>query len=477
DPPPRAAPSSPPAEDPKDAIALPLPKVRSKHRKKLKKWSKRLDRFADAAETINRIAERTRQRSPRWTRDLLELGLTPYSRGLAGEIGPWKVAVTRPLQSGRFLITVKPVYPDMILTGHGLGLHLLSRKWPTGDHHFDDRVRVAGRAAAALVVLDPDVRRLATRLVTSYRGSVNHSVMRAEVLHKKHVDEALQTQLELAGHLQRQWSLDLSGRLQQVAEHDDFVDFRRKALAALRRAFEHTQPDGPGRRPWPVSPNLFIRLNAAAHLLYLPGDGRAAGVELIRKTLLDTSIPPIARRTALDLLLDESDRDAARPVLEAWLATPIEPAELRRAAIQACARRRVPGPLLRLDISTDEDAAQVVDALLEVLGAEAKPSFLQALRHEYPWARAAAARALGRTGDLDAIPALVAALDTDDREARRAADQAILSIKDRFGAVQSGEVSIVAVEPLEGALSAVGEDTVGGEVSLSDGDKTRKTDG
>ncbi|MEM8996444.1 MAG: HEAT repeat domain-containing protein, partial [Acidobacteriota bacterium] len=143
-------------------------------------------------------------------------------------------------------------------------------------------------------------------------------------------------------------------------------------------------------------------------------------------------------------------------------------AELRRAAIQACARRRVPGPLLRIDTATDEDAAEVVDALLELSGAEALPSYLEALGHEYPWARAAAARALGRVGDLDTIPALVAALDTDDRKVRRAVDRAILSIKDRFGAVQSGEVSIVAVEPLEGALSAVDEGG-GGEVSLSGG--------
>lgn len=447
---------------------LTLPKIRSKHRKKLKKAMGKLGRLVELVQRVYQVVDRPGRKPPRWSRELPDLGLTPNGRGLAGQIGPWQVAVTRRFQSQRFLVTVKPVYPDLVLTGHGLGLHLFSPEWPIGDRRFDDRVRVAGRAEGALALLDPDVRALARELVTKYRGSTGQSVMRAEVPRAKQIDGALRTQLELAGHLQRQWSLDLAGRLRQVAGRDDFIDLRQQALGALRRTFERMQPNGPGRRPWPVAPNLFIRLNAAAHLLYLPGDGRAAGVELIRRTLLDTSIPPVARRTALDLLLDESDRDAARPVLEEWLATPIEPAELRRAAIQACARRRVPGPLLRIDTATDEDAAEVVDALLELSGAEALPSYLEALGHEYPWARAAAARALGRVGDLDTIPALVAALDTDDRKVRRAVDRAILSIKDRFGAVQSGEVSIVAVEPLEGALSAVDEGG-GGEVSLSGG--------
>ncbi|MEM1180132.1 MAG: hypothetical protein AAGM22_17455 [Acidobacteriota bacterium] len=408
-------------------------------------------------------------RPPAWAEELnrdLNLGLNGH--GLTGAIGPWPVAVTRPKKAeGRFRITFRRINSGLLITNHVLGLHYLSPERDLGDRGFDAEVRLAGRADDALALVDPRARELARRLVTDMRGSSTGSVMRAEVTEAEEVAGALDVMRELAQVLQRQSSLDLASRLQQAAAGDDALDLRSHALDRLTVEFRRVRPHGPADREWPISQATAVRLRGAAFLLYLPGPGRTAGLDLIRRTILDAGLPPEEREAALDLLLDESDRSAAGPILEEWMAQPIEPWTLRRAAILACGRRRILGPLLTLSPADDRNALDVVQALDAVADVTAQPQLIAALGHDSQAVPSAAAAALGRFGNLDAVPALGAALEAADprqSQLRTSLEDALYAIQDRFGQSQAGELSIVALEPLEGSLSRI--DPEAGGVSL-----------
>ena len=82
----------------------------------------------------------------------------------------------------------------------------------------------------------------------------------------------------------------------------------------------------------------------------------------------------------------------------------------------------------------------------------------------------AAAKSLGEVGDSKAVAALrqIAGHDRLFKSyLARQAEQAIESIKSRSGGSQQGEISIITVAPLEGAVSAADDTEAGGEVSLT----------
>ena len=409
---------------------------------------------------------------PAWASRADIPGLVATPQGLSGQVGSWQVEIVEQMEffsdASFFRMTVHPVLTGLVISPHP------DLSMPAGDirlrnHDFDSRVRLMGDAGDALILLDPEVRTLVERLVTELGGSMSGQTLSADIDTESKLAMAAQDLLALAEHLERQHSTDLAEKLRQVvsAPHN-FPDFRSEVLDVLRVQFKAAMWLTPAPVRISDSPWIRIRLDAAALLLYLDDEARAFAMELILKTLQSTSLLIGTRHAALDLLIEESDREAAKPVLEAWLSQPIEDSGLRRAAIRACARRLVLGPLLELEIEREADGVALLEALAEIGDPAAQGRLMRELGHPSLRIRTAAATALGRLGDLDAIPAVVESLSQNpDQDLRRAVTDATASIQERAGVFQSGEVSITQVGSLEGSLSRTDGPT-GAEVSLVD---------
>ena len=412
---------------------------------------------------------------PGWVSQVDIPGLVATPQGLSGQVGSWQVEITRKeeIRSERifFRISVLPVRTGLVIApatasrkAGGIRLH---------EKEFDSRVHIAGDAGDALILLEEEVRTLAERLVIELNGSMLGLKLAAEVEAESELSTAVQDLLGLAGHLERQHSKGLAEKLRQVVSTPHtFPDLRREALDGLRAQFEATRWQAPAPVGVPDSPLVRMHLDAAALLLYLDEEARTLAMQLILKTLLSTWLPAEPRHAALRLLIEESDREAAKPVLEAWLSKPIEDPDLRRAAIRACARRLVIGPLLELEIESEAEGLALLEAFAEIGDPAAQGRAIQELGHPSQRVRTAAATTLGRLGNLDAIPPLVDALSQNpDRRLRRAIQEATTSIQERAGVFQSGELSITQVGPLEGSLSHA-DGTTGAEVSLVDPPET-----
>ena len=402
-------------------------------------------------------------------------GLVATPQGLSGQIGTWQVEIVQrqdPRWDGRsFRITVQPVLTGLAISWR-TDVALAVGSIPLYDEIFDSGVSIEGDVSEALILLRPEVRSLAKQLVTELNGSMQGQTLKAQVYGESKLEETLQDLLELAGHLERQRSAGLVEKLRQVVSASNFPDFRREAFDALRAEFEASRRMAPAPVRVPDSPLVRLRLDVAALLLYLGEEARALATELILKTLQSTWLDSDTRHAALRLLIEESDRETAVPVLEVWLSRPIEDPDLRRAAIRACARRSVVAPLLELEIESEADGVALLEAFAEIGDPVAQGRAIRELGHPSQRVRTAAAMALGRLGDPEAIPALVDSLSqSPGRRLRRAVKEATASIQERAGVFQSGELSIVPVAPLEGSLSRADGPT-GAEVSLVDPPET-----
>ena len=407
---------------------------------------------------------------PGWASEVEIPGLVATPQGLSGQVGTWQVEIGKQEEftSERiyFRITVLPVVTDLVIAPRTNSRK--ARGISLSEKELDSRVYIAGDAGDALVLLEEEVRTLAERLVIELNGSMLGRMLEAEVDAESELSTAVQDLLALAGHLERQRSKGLAEKLRQVVSASNFPEFQSEAFDGLRAQFEASQRMAPAPVRVPDSPPVRLRLDVAALLLYLGEEARALAVELILKTLQSTWLEPDTHHAALRLLIEESDRETAEPVLEAWLSRPIEDPDLRRAAIRACARRFVVGPLLELEIESEADGVALLEALTEIGDPAAQKRAIRELDHRSQRVRTAAAATLGRLGDLDAIPALVNALsENPDRRLRRAVKEATASIQERAGVFQSGELSITQVSPLEGSLSSADGPT-GSEVSLVD---------
>ncbi|MEM1180134.1 MAG: HEAT repeat domain-containing protein [Acidobacteriota bacterium] len=404
---------------------------------------------------------------PTWVRNAPEMGLEPDSRGLSGYIGSYAVAVVR---QEEFEITISWVDPGFTVKPAGVGtLILRGFDFTTGDSYLDSRVVLGGDARAAFALLDRKLRADLARLVPEYWIQIKGTRLEARVKSLDAVADALKQLTALADRLPHIHDSDIPKRLKERATGDDPVALRFQALRALREFYLHAPESAAAARILLDSPYSDLRIAATTILLRRTGEVQQEGIETILQTLLNTDIPESTRRQVLDLLIDESDRTAAAPVLKAWLATPIPEPELRRAAIRACARRVVLEPLLDLVVEGADEHLLLIESLSEIGDRAAQPRLLEELRHSSDRVRAAAASALIPLGDTSALAPLGEALAAcGDPAARRRVAEAIESIQRRLGVAQAGEMSIVPLDSLEGSLSRA-DGPEGGEVSLDDG--------
>ena len=126
--------------------------------------------------------------------------------------------------------------------------------------------------------------------------------------------------------------------------------------------------------------------------------------------------------------------------------------------------------MLEVEIEGEAEA-EILARGLGRFDASVQPRLLRLLKDSSDRVLLAVVKSLGEVGDPGAIRHLreVAGQDRLFKSAlAREAERAIESIKDRSDGSQQGEISIVAVEPLEGAVSPSGDSEPGGEISLAD---------
>ncbi|MEO1087934.1 MAG: HEAT repeat domain-containing protein, partial [Acidobacteriota bacterium] len=342
-----------------------------------------------------------------WLPELSDLGLAETESGLSGVVGAHRLEISKgdPVQ-----IEIHPVDPGFTVVEQTPGLPFGNAEWPLGEPAFDLSVRVAGDAGYALLLLDVEVRTAVQQLIGQHRGSVTAGRLVARVDDQDDLVDVIEEALELAERFEDWGASSLADRLERVAADSDLPGFRRDALDALLREFRNIHGFVPDFSPLTLTPPpLALRLKAATLLLHLGDAGRDAGAQVMLRILRAHGLGDEVRWSALELLVNETDRDAARPILEAWLAEPVPSERLRIAAIKACGRRGVYGPLLHLDVEDDEEQLLLINTLSELEDPVVQPRMIEALQHPSVPVQVAAARALAQVGDLDAIPALVAA--------------------------------------------------------------------
>ncbi|MEM8996443.1 MAG: HEAT repeat domain-containing protein [Acidobacteriota bacterium] len=401
--------------------------------------------------------------SPTWIRGAPDLGLRPTSQGLAGRRDGFHVQVTK---KDHFRVILTQVDPGFTVSPGNIGLSFLQDpELRTDDAAFDARVRLAGDPASACVLLNRLLRRRLAELTGEYAVTVRDGKLEATVKQIQDLPLVLPRLTKLADDLEPVPSADLPARLRDAAAGEDHVFRRIRALDLLEERYALTRDAADVAVDLLGSTDPHLRGRAIRLLLRHPGDGRQAAVDVIRKTLLDAESPESDRREALRLLIEDSDRDAAEPVLTEWLAKPIPEADLRRGAIRACVRRQVLPPLLSLAVEGSKEHLLLIDGLVEIGDPTAQSRLAEELGHSSARVRTAAARALARLGgDAALIPISDALANEADTAARAALGDALGAVQRRLGKSQDGEVSIVELSPLEGSLSktSVG----GGEVSF-----------
>ncbi|MEM8996018.1 MAG: HEAT repeat domain-containing protein, partial [Acidobacteriota bacterium] len=303
-------------------------------------------------------------------------------------------------------------------------------------------------------------------VVVNQGGAVKDGKIRMTLDRLGQISSRLDSMLGLAELLRRESGRDFPELLAEQALRDDSPGVR---LRAFRRLLEY-QPRNTRVRP--VAEKLLsvrdpaLSLEAGRVLLRVPDRSSEAAKRLVRLAA-GRHIDPAFRVGALEALAGSRQRPAALPTMAGVLRDPDEDPGVREAALRGLMLARRSAELLAIHPVGDREAALLAEALGNLDGA-AQPRLLELLGHDSSRVRAAAATSLGRVGDVSAMAALHALAESglfksaDDRAAAEAMEQ----IKARSGASQGGEVSVVAVKPLEGAVSRSDEDAEGGEISL-----------
>ncbi|MEM1180133.1 MAG: HEAT repeat domain-containing protein [Acidobacteriota bacterium] len=403
-----------------------------------------------------------------WPEGLTEVGLRPEGSTLVGSFGAYSVTVYKPEEPRILITSVDPGFT--VVRQHHIGRYDLDAM-VTGDSEFDYDVFLGGNPGYAMVMLDPDIRARVHWLIRDCRGSLEGGHLEAYPPRPEDIGETLQRMLRLAKDLEHRRDHGLLVRLQRLLVSPP--NFAPKALQALRHEFVRSGGRAPDLSGFTGVPHTHALLLETAVLVLTFEDGKKLALEAFRRVVDDEFAPVPARGLALNLLVDALDRPAARDVLSAKLEPSVIEIGLRRAAIDACVRLKLLAPLLDGEPQHAAERLHWLRALVELGDPAAQPRLIEGLLAPEADARAAAAEALGRLGDLDALDPLVAALEAagdGPRRLRSAFERAIGDIQDRAGVAQAGEVSIVALTPMEGALSSAAA-SAGGEVSFpEDGD-------
>lgn len=309
------------------------------------------------------------------------------------------------------------------------------RESETGDESFDRTFIVEGSAGTVMALLDVKTRRLLLQIDVVGELEIHNGVVSARVTDRT-LPEILPLFLELGQRFTT--GSDIVRRMASIARKDPEAGVRLRSLLLLAREHRGEQITVDTLRAACKDASAEVRLRAAAAL---GAEGRNVLAELA-ETSEDDSLCAEAV-SALDRFLPVKRMKAIlnRSLKEGHLQT-------ARACLGALGRRG-DAALHRLaqvlEGERDEVAAAAALALGETGEAEAEPPLLRALRHGSPEVRGAAATALGRIGSIAAVLPLRQAAE-EDRGLRRVARQSIAEIQSRLQGASPGQLSLAPTE-------------------------------
>ncbi|MGD8237326.1 MAG: HEAT repeat domain-containing protein [Armatimonadota bacterium] len=134
-----------------------------------------------------------------------------------------------------------------------------------------------------------------------------------------------------------------------------------------------------------------------------------------------------ARLAAIDCLAEFEDVGAADLLADTLANDPV--AEVRAAAITALAQIGTQSAVRSVEVGLDDEDDFIAAAAAKALGRSGdlrgEGKLLEMLNSESPRRAAAAAEALGAIGSVEAVPGLVAALGNESSEVQRSAARAL----------------------------------------------------
>ena len=340
-----------------------------------------------------------------------------------------------------------------------------------GDPAFDAEVYVEGPSAKALAVLDAPTRPIVVRLL---RGRIDddpqtpklpvafeRGELRVEIRGRsvKATDallpSVLQSLLEVSKRLCP--PEDLPARLRDNLAREPLALVRLRTVVTLIREHPGQPATEEALRAALRDPDDEIRLQAA---IALRAEGRAVLLELAASVTADDSRSARAVRALGRHLPRENEKDILERARRGRCL------ETARACLESLAGRadaESVEALAAVMVAEEDDlAAHAATALGETGLPAAEAPLVGALDRGLPGLRLAAARALGRMGTVQAVPALKAAAARYD-DLHGAVRQAVAEIQARAQGAAPGQLSLAQAEA--GQLSLAADDA--GRLSLT----------
>jgi HEAT repeat protein len=312
-----------------------------------------------------------------------------------------------------------------------------------GDEPLDQEFFIEGPVQLVTAMLDAEVRRLLLAANAEGEVEIRDGAVCAQVSQAA-LPRLLPLLLDIGQRLTQ--NLDIAGRLADNARRDPLPGVRLRNLLVLarERAGEPVTLDALRAACSDSSPE--IRLRAAVEL---GAEGHEVLIALAASTEDDTW-----SAQAVSALGQHLPFERTKAILDQALRS--HRLETARACLASLGRWRAAGvdELVKvLESEQDELAAAAALALGETGEASAEPPLHRALRYGSPDLQIAAATALGRIGSVETVLPLQEAAESGGRDVRQAAHQAIAEIQARLQGAAPGQLSLTADEAGQLSLS------------------------
>ena len=361
----------------------------------------------------------------------------------------------------------RPVPLTLRRQGPGLGLgplerDLSAREIEVGDKGFDDEFIVNGPHTFVRALLDAPTRRLLRNLLleTDLQVTPGHIGGRmvataSWMSHERALGRMLGFMLELARHFER--PRDVVKLLCENARRDPLPEVRLQNLLTLVREYPEEPLTDEALVAACGDTSDWIRVRAATAL---GARGQATLLEVASREPPDDLAAP----HAIGVLGKALPPDRVREILGRALRSRQE--GTARACLAALGHGSGDAVALLakvMGVERGEVAVAAADALASTGSPAAEAPLLAALERDIPELRRAAARALGRVGTVAAVVTLKEAeAKAPDADFKRDARQAIAEIQARLPGASPGQLSIASGEA--GQLSIVEDER--GRLSL-----------
>ncbi|MEO1083379.1 MAG: hypothetical protein AAFY88_03985 [Acidobacteriota bacterium] len=402
------------------------------------------------------------RRGPSWVALGGRLGLRSSRTGLRGDFDGWSVEL---YESKGICVVIYGVDPGFTIGRDSLRQQLAKPDILTGDRVFDERIRIEGDRTLALAALRDYVRQMVESLVLDFDGVVEGGRLMARVSSFYNVEETLPRLVDLATNLRRPEPDKVPRALGRVAQHDASASVRLQALQQLAAIFPESSPALEAARVVTDADDPALRIEAASLMVHGSQEDQQRGARLLSELIMDVDLQSAVRRSALVAFQAHADESALGELISLLLSKWMS-ADMRRAAIRVCEQRRMVEPLLATEAADESEWVRRIQALEAIRDPAAESALLDGLETGGRQVQLAAARALGALGTLDALPRMAAVVASEEPAAVIAhVRRSMAAIQHRAGSFQTGEVSLVAPDTMEGALSPA-DSADGGEVSL-----------